>query len=141
VEFEVPGPPLLRLYCHCTVCQKFNDAPYSDILVYRADDVGIPQAASVQFRALRSPPNIQRGKCVKCYGPVVEKFNIPFSLGFTIVPVSAHSGIELLPESVAHLFYDKRVNEHDDSLPKYHGYVSSQLAFAKLLFKANRALC
>ena len=38
---------------------------------------------------------------------------------------------------VAHIFYDKRVTDARDALPRYEGYVRSQLAFLKYLWSAR----
>lgn len=39
--FEVTGKPLFRAYCHCTICQKFNNADYSDVTVFYAKNVDL----------------------------------------------------------------------------------------------------
>lgn len=38
-----------------------------------------------------------------------------------------------VPISAAYTFYDKRVADVDDALPKYEGYWASQWAFRNLL--------
>jgi len=41
-----------------------------------------------------------------------------------------------LPESCAHVFYHRRVKDIDDNLPKYSGFISSQILFMKKLLLA-----
>ncbi len=42
------------------------------------------------------------------------------------------------PEPIAHIFYDKRVSDATDTLPKHQGLIASQLAFMKYLRAAKR---
>lgn len=138
VEFEIKGSPLFRLYCHCTICQKFNDAPFADVVIYRATDVAEPQAGSVEYKAHKPPPNAQRGKCVKCHKPAIEKVIVPLFPKLTVVPAAVHGDVSKLPGSIAHVFYDKRAKDSTDSLPKYSGFISSQIAFGKFLLTSRK---
>ena len=46
-----------------------------------------------------------------------------------MVPADMFADSVQLPEPKAHMFYEKRVNDADDDLPKHHGFMSSQWAF------------
>ena len=136
-EFRVRAAPLFRFLCHCTLCQRFNDAAFADVVVYRAADLEDPPNGSVEFETLRPPPNVQRGRCAKCGNPAVEKFLPPLLPKLKMVPRSMHGPDAQLPAPVAHMFYDTRVTEAEDELPKYQGYLKSQLAFGKYLVAAR----
>jgi hypothetical protein len=41
-----------------------------------------------------------------------------------------------LPEAKAHFFYEKRIEDADDEIPKRQGFISSQLTFFKNLWFA-----
>jgi hypothetical protein len=43
-----------------------------------------------------------------------------------------------LPSPEAHGFYDMRVADAEDPLPKYEGYFRNQIAFVKHLWLARR---
>lgn len=135
--FNVMGPPLFRILCHCTICQRFNDAPFADVVVYDAASVAKPAPGTVTFDTYKPPPNVQRGKCTRCGKPAVELFEAPLLPKLTIVPSSVHNADAEQPEPIAHIFYDKRVADAHDSLPKHSGFLASQLAFGRYLLSAK----
>jgi len=137
VKFNIVGLPLFRILCHCTICQRFNKAAYGDVVVYDAASVELPPNGAVSFDTYKPPPNIQRGKCVRCNEPAIERVEIPLMPKLIIIPKSVHGPEAKLPSPMAHIFYDKRVADMMDELPKYQGFVSSQCAFGKYLLKAK----
>lgn len=137
-SFQTIGEPLFRFYCHCTICQRFNDAPFADIVVYRAEDVALPPPGTVIFDTYRPPPNVQRGKCATCGQPAVTVFTARFLPRLVTVPRPMFRSDAELPSPVAHGFYDKRVSDAKDPYPKYEGYFRNQIAFLKHLWLARR---
>ena len=137
-SFQTIGEPLFRFLCHCTICQRFNSAPFADILVYRAADVALPPARAVIFDTYKPPPNVQRGKCATCGQPAIVVFTARFLPRLVTVPRPMFRSDAELPLPVAHLFYDKRVSEARDPYPKHAGYFRSQIAFLKYLRSASR---
>jgi hypothetical protein len=137
VAFDLLETPLFRILCHCTICQRFNDAPFADVVVYDASSVAEAPEGTVRFNTYKAPPNVQRGKCVKCGNPAVEKFAAPLFPKLTIVPAAMHGESAEIPDPVAHIFYEKRVADVDDALPKRNGFVASQLSFGKYLLSGK----
>lgn len=136
--FEIHGEPLFRMLCHCTICQRFNDAPFADVVVYAARAVGDPAAGAVSYDTYKPPPNVQRGKCAQCGKPAIEKFAAPLLPKLTMVPASVHGAGAALPAPVAHFFYETRTADADDTLPKHSGFLRSQLAFGRYLLRGRR---
>lgn len=134
--FRIEGQPLMRGYCHCTICQRFNEAPFADITIFRRRDVVLPEAARVAYQNYTSPPMVNRGKCVACGKPAVETLSLPLMPDLVIVPSANIEDASLLPAAGMHIFYDTRQADVDDALPKYSGFVRSQLAFSWRLLKA-----
>jgi len=137
-RFQTTGEPLFGLYCHCTLCQRFHDAPFADMLVFRAEDVVMPPAGAVIFDTYRPPPNVQRGKCASCGQPAVVVFAARFLPRLVTVPRAMFGPDAELPEPQAHGFYDTRVADADDSLPKYEGYFRNLFVFLKHVWLAKR---
>lgn len=133
-EFQVLGQPKLRMICHCTICQKFNQAAYADILVFPSKQVIAPGSGVVDFETYKKPPNVQRGRCTGCGQAAIETFDFPLLPKLTMVPVRMFSEGIGLPKPAAHMFYDKRLADSSDELPKKTGFISSQLAFFSYLW-------
>lgn len=131
VKFSVTAPPLVHAYCHCTICQSFNEAPFGDVLLYRAQDVEMPPEEQVDYGTYRSPPAVQRGRCRQCGKPAIEHMTMFPMPKMIFVPAQNVRDPESLPPASMHLFYHRRVEDAQDSLPKYEGYWPSQIAFIK----------
>ena len=134
--FEISDEPLFRSICHCEICQEFNNAPFADITVYRRKDVDLLEGHSVAFKAYSSPPVAQRGKCTACEKPTIEFLKTPLFPALTIVPSENISNPKLLPAPAFHCFYHRRMEDAQDDLPKYGGYLNSQLRFVVKLIGA-----
>ncbi|CAA0110137.1 Uncharacterised protein [Zhongshania aliphaticivorans] len=135
VTYSVQGPPLLRGYCHCTICQEFNQAECADISIYRARDVELPNPALISFQAYRPPPAVQRGVCLHCKKPAIEVMAIFPLPKFIIIPtLNLPSDCHIDP--ALHIFYQSRASDINDTLPKVNGYLPSQLALGGKLLSA-----
>ena len=137
--FNVLGQPQFRMLCHCTICQKFNAAPRADILVYKMSQVTMPADGAVSFSTFKRPPNVQRGKCVQCGQAAIEVFNMPLMPKLVLVPVGMVDRSAEIPEPKAHMFYDKRLADAQDDIPKHQGFIPSQWAFFKYLWFPKRS--
>lgn len=132
-KFTLKAQPLTRVFCHCTICQEFNDAAFGDVTIFLSKDVEIADVDSIDFRTYKAPPAVQRGKCKTCHKPTIELFNMPLMPALTLIPSQQITDSEFLPEPVNHIFYHSRVADITDALPKYSGYMPSQLALSKVL--------
>jgi len=134
-KFTIKGAPLLRVVCHCTICQEYKNAAFSDVTVFRSKDVELHDSDTVSFKTYMSPSGIQRGKCVSCNNPIIEIINTPI-----FFPSLIEIPSELIPPEYAieqpsdHTFYHSRVKDIDDGIPKISGAVKSELILgAKVL--------
>jgi hypothetical protein len=131
-SFEVKGRPLGRVFCHCTICQAFNRQPFADVTFFRTRDVAVSNADQIAFKTWRPPPNAGRGRCMRCEKPVLEHFGF-WPLALTFIPSANFEPGTPLPPPQLHLFYERRVADVTDALPRYDGYVRSQLAVSRML--------
>lgn len=131
VSIPIAAAPKFRVLCHCTICQAFNKSTHGDVLVFDARDVAAHVPGTIAFKRWRPPPNVRRGVCVRCEQPALERFNARPFMNLTMIPTPMVAA--RVPEPAAHIFYDKRVADVDDALPKHEGYWASQWAFRKLL--------
>jgi hypothetical protein len=138
VRYATNGTPLFRAYCHCLICQEYNQADRADIIVMRSTDVMVHAADRIAFRSHAAPPLLQRGRCRRCGGVAIEKMRIPLMPRLTILPAQTLDDSGGFPGSSFHMFYHRRVADADDALPRHSTYLSSQLAFSSGLLRALR---
>jgi hypothetical protein len=136
VEFPVPEGALFRVICHCSNCQRFNDGPCADMVVYHAKNVRAPAPGTLEFGTYRPPPNVQRGRCSRCAEPAFEVLAMPLLPKLVMIPRGIFPGDKVLPGASAHMFYEHRVADAADGVPTHEGYWRSQLAFGRCLLTA-----
>jgi len=137
-RFAIRGAPILRGFCHCTICQAFNQSACADFMMFRGSDIVMPAGECVEFKTYRAPPAVQRGRCRVCDGPALEFIHLLPMLKLLIVPTANVRAMPLVPAPSLHIFYDTRAGDVEDDLPKFSGYWPSQLALGHRLISALR---
>ena len=135
-RFSILGRPLFRAYCHCLICQKYNESDYADITVFYRKDVSLEDESAVAFRVHQQPPLLKRGTCKSCGKPAIERLTIPPMPRMAVVPSYNFQEQGFLPKPELHIFYHRRKNDIVDNLPKYNTFVSSQFRFGLAAAKA-----
>jgi hypothetical protein len=131
--FRVTATPLSRFVCHCTICRGYTGEPFNDVAAFWAGAVSVPSVFPVTFKKYRPPPNVSRGLCQHCAKPVVEFMTLAPLVKLAFVPVENILDAQNLPTPSAHIFYDRRVKDVEDSIAKFSGYWSSELAATRLI--------
>lgn len=99
--------------------------------------MSFPAPDTVAYQAYKkTPPAVQRGKCVVCGEPAIERLKLPLMPEIVVIPSESVKEAALLPDPSLHIFYHRRVADAQDSLPKYEGFLSSQWAFSRRLLGA-----
>lgn len=135
-QMTLEGEPLMRIICHCTICQEFNDAPYADICMASANKVQLANPQNVSYKAYAKPEIVQRGKCKNCGKPAIEYIEMPTGKLMAIIPCNNFKEQSVLPKPQMHGFYHSRQQDVNDGVPKHSGYIRSQAAFAAHVTKA-----
>lgn len=135
-SLEVAGAVRLRFICHCTICQRFNASPQADMAVFRRDEVALATDCPIEYERYKKRMGVDRGRCRECGQPVVEFMQLPLVPGIAFAPAAAVAAVMPLPEPAMRLFYDKRVADADDDLPRFSGFLASQLAASRRLLPA-----
>jgi len=138
VEYEIREAPVLRIICHCTACQEFNEADYADICIFQKGDIDLPRKDKVDYKAYTKPPMVQRGKCKQCGKPAIEFLDNPVSPKLVIVPSANVENQSALPEPSFHTFYHRRKKDWNDDVNKYSGFAKSQAMFMLNYFRKKR---
>ncbi|MBB3048363.1 hypothetical protein FHR99_002637 [Litorivivens lipolytica] len=119
VEVAMTGSPKVHAYCHCEDCRELLQVPYRSVLAWEVDQVEVTRGQS-KIKVFKHPAkNMTRVFCLEC-GEVLYNTN---AMGWKLVSqlLFLKSNENELPETFqpnAHFFYDRRVVEIDDSLPK-----------------------
>ena len=102
---------------------------FADIVAVRSNQIVTPIEPTISFAKHRYPPAVNRGVCPSCNNPVVAFLQLVPFFGIAFIPTANFSEGAELPEPILHSFYDRRVDDADDQLPKSNGYWPSQWAF------------
>lgn len=132
VQLKVHGA-LTRFFCHCRICQRLNNAPYGDPVFAWRSHVDVDDPAQLTWKRYRwTPINVNRGTCRTCGTLILEHVALsPLS----IVIAQTWEDPNLLPPSRGHVFYETRVGDIEDDLPKRSGYMSSELAVSRWILE------
>tara|TARA_R110001592_G_scaffold103298_1_gene291126 strand:+ start:8006 stop:8377 length:372 start_codon:yes stop_codon:yes gene_type:complete len=111
--------------------------PFADIIAVRSNQLLKPVNPTILFTKHRFPPAVKRGTCPLCSNPVVALLPLVPSFGLAFIPADNFSKNLELPKPILHSFYDRRVDDIDDLLPKFNGYWLSQWAVASHFVSAT----
>lgn len=128
--YSINNKPIARFICHCTICQEFTGEDFNDVTVLLKSDVTELNLIRTKFRRWKLPPNIKRGLCTRCNKPSIE---MAVAGNLVLIPTTNYPDIAALPKPSMHLFYNCRVENIDDDLPKCNGFVQSQTMMVKAL--------
>lgn len=134
--FVVNAKPRARFLCHCTICQSVYRKPYADVTVLLAGEIALPTGHAIQFRKYRLPPALRRGTCSSCGHPVLGFLRLAPFARLAFVPSANYPEQALLPDPSTHIFYDNRIADVEDALPKHSGYWRSELAVTSLVMSS-----
>lgn len=137
-KFKLHSTPTLRFRCHCSICQKVYNKPYSDFTIVKADQVNLPKLNGLQFKKHKSMFAVDRGKCPSCSSPVLAWFKMIPGLQLAMIPSTVIPKSSELPPVDADIFYESRVEDINDELPKISGYIRSEWHLLKAILRSLR---
>ena len=114
VTVTVKGPPAAAGYCHCLECRKWHSAPINAFGIWSNDNVTIEGPTTTSTVSEVSG----RVSCSKCGGCIA---NLKPTMGMTAVYPMTLAGPEdtFKFEPAFHIFYEERVMDVSDGLPKF----------------------
>lgn len=119
VEVSATGAPRVHAFCHCEDCRNLLDVPYHSVVAWDAENVKITSGAEHTVEYQHPTLEMTRVFCKHC-GETVYNSN---AMGWRLISqllISKRNGGELPQElsSNAHFFYDRRIIDINDQLPK-----------------------
>lgn len=133
-KYRINGEPIVRFFCHCTICQKQYQAPYVDVSLFRLSDVDLPDDFEINYHRLKRFGAVDRGRCPSCDKPILSKMGKGDN-AFAFLAARNCVNAEDLPPPEIHVFYGTRTADVEDDLPKYNNAVTSRYAFIKRMMK------
>ena len=130
VKDATAKPPISVSICHCETCRKLTGAPMLANVMLPADRLevvnteGNADATDSYLVASQTSKHVTRHRCSKCYSPVYAMLG----KGRVVVPSSLFAPPH--PETWTpqhHLYYERRVTDVHDTLPKYRTHYGSAL--------------
>ncbi|KAF9454392.1 hypothetical protein P691DRAFT_692565 [Macrolepiota fuliginosa MF-IS2] len=133
VRWEVTGKPLVSAYCHCSLCQRLSGAPFINTIHFPAPAFKWVHGSDsvLDSYAVEAKPWKKRWRCKTCGACVAsfhEKGNRWSMWGSQLDrdeegKVKADMWEDLKP--TVHIFYETRLLDVKDGLPKWSGYAGS----------------
>lgn len=134
--FDNMPEPLFRLVCHCKTCQAFFGTEYNDECTFFLKDCPGLNLKNIEFKSYQSKwLPIKRGKCKSC-GKVACCMAKLGPFAHLVMVSSELIELEHLPNPIAHVYYDRRVVDADDKIPKVSGHLFSQATIQLAVFKS-----
>jgi len=113
------GTPRVQAFCHCEDCRALLDVPYHSVTAWDADKVRITSGAEDTVEYKYPTLEMTRVFCKHC-GETLFNTN---AMGWRLVSqlLIRKCNDDELPEELesnAHFYYDRRIIDIDDHLPK-----------------------
>ncbi len=112
VQVTVTGPPVAAGYCHCESCRKWHAAPINAWSAWPQQNVEIKGDVITSSKTEKT----RRKSCSVCGGCVANELPGP---GMIAVYPMTLFGSDYRFEPTMHLFYDERVMDVSDGIPKF----------------------
>ena len=119
VELSMQGAPRVHAFCHCEDCRNLLDVPYHSVTAWEGPNLDIARGAEHTVEYRHPTLAMTRVFCKHC-GETLYNTN---AMGWKLVSqllISKRNNGEL-PEafrSNSHFFYDRRIIDIDDQIPK-----------------------
>ena len=114
------GSPRVRGHCHCEDCRDLLNVPFHSVTAWNPDQLTITQGEDVLKEYQHPHLDMKRIYCSRC-GETLYNTN---AMDWRVVSqhlIKKCSGGELADglQAESHFFYDRRLFDIDDDLPKY----------------------
>jgi hypothetical protein len=119
VGLEMSGTPKVHAFCHCEDCRALLDVPYHSVVAWNADQVRITSGAEHAVEYKYPTLEMIRVFCKHCGETVFNTNAMGWRLVSQLLIRKCHN--DELPEALhsnAHFYYDCRIVDIDDDIPK-----------------------
>lgn len=119
VEVTMTGSPKVHAFCHCEDCRELLQVPYHSVLAWEPNQVEVIKGQNDTIEFQHPTKRMTRVFCKNC-GDILYNTN---AMGWKLISqlLFRRCNNDELPSSYqsnAHFFYDRRIIDIEDSLPK-----------------------
>ena len=119
VEVSMVAAPRVHAYCHCEDCRALLDVPYHSIVAWEPENVSITAGQEHAVEYQHPTLEMTRVFCKNCGETLYNTNAMGWKLVSQLLIRKCHN--DKLPEELqsnAHFYYDRRIINIDDQLPK-----------------------
>ena len=120
VKLELSGTPRVKGYCHCEDCRGLLDAPFHSVTAWNEDQIKVESGSDHLTEYQHPSLEMKRAYCSQCGETLYNTNAMDWRVVSQLLIRKCYD--DELPEelrSESHFFYDRRVIDIDDDLPKY----------------------
>jgi len=120
VELEMTGKPVVHAFCHCQDCRDLLDTPFNSLTAWDSEKVRVLKGEDSLLEYKYPGKEIIRYSCKSC-GELLFNTNI-YKWRLVSQTLIQKCNANSLPgelESDKHFYYEERVIDIKDNLPKY----------------------
>lgn len=120
VQISLHNEPIVHAYCHCNDCRDLLEIPYHSVVVWSEDNVSIDKGQGSITIYQHPILKMQKHFCSQCGDVIFNTNNMGWCVVSQLLMARCHNN--KLPTELAsdrHFFYEQRIINVDDDLPKY----------------------
>ena len=119
VTLKLHGEPRVRGFCHCEDCRELLKIPYHSVTAWEGDSCEVAAGAEHLAEYQHPTKRMKRFYCTNCGETLFNSNAAGWRVVSQLLIRKNHGGN--LPtglESKMHFFYDRRIVDIDDDLPR-----------------------
>jgi len=120
IEISLSGAPIVHACCHCADCRELLDIPFHFVTAWKAESVSIVRGEEHLVVYQRPRLNMQKHFGSECGEVLYSTNGMDWRVVSQLIIAKCNEG-KLAKElrSDKHFFYEQRVVDIEDPLPKY----------------------
>lgn len=119
IEITMTGAPRIHAFCHCEDCRALLNVPYHSIVAWDANKLKITKGSDCTTEYKHPTLEMSRVFCQNCGETLYNTNAMGWKLvSQLLVQKCNHGELPKGFESEAHYFYDRRIVEINDGIPK-----------------------
>lgn len=127
VRYEVNADPVDAKICHCTACQKLHGAPMQWAAIFHKHHVRLTAGLEHLLfynseQGLRERLQPCKVSCSKCGAPIADEGRRMWLAFPSLFDFDQRAGVPEAFKPSCHIFYNMRVADAADDLPKWSGH-------------------